>query len=157
MQDHCIAPERVAFVGRVALSKYFRTYNHVDIALDTFPYAGGTTTCDALWMGVPVVTLAGRTAIGRAGVSILSNAGLPELIAQSPEEYIRIATDLASDLPRLAALRSTLRQRLLTSPLMDAKGFARDIEAAYRSMWRTWCQQESNDSPGCGGAVVCQP
>jgi predicted O-linked N-acetylglucosamine transferase (SPINDLY family) len=108
----------------------------VDIALDTFPYHGTTTTCEALWMGVPVVTLAGQTHASRVGVSLLSNLGHPEWIATSPEGYVKIAVELAGDLPRLAQLRSTLRGRMEASPLMDAPGFAREIEAAYREMWR---------------------
>jgi predicted O-linked N-acetylglucosamine transferase (SPINDLY family) len=90
-------------------------------------------------MGVPVVSLVGRTAVGRGGASILTNVGLPELIAQTPQQYVQIATDLAMDLPRLAELRRTLRARMQASPLMDAPRFARNIEAAYRQMWRNWC------------------
>jgi predicted O-linked N-acetylglucosamine transferase (SPINDLY family) len=93
-------------------------------------------------MGVPVITLAGQSHVSRVGVSILSNAGLPELIAHSPDEYVAIATALAGDLPRLRELRSTLRQRMQSSPLMDAAGFARGIESAYREMWRKWCQRQ---------------
>jgi predicted O-linked N-acetylglucosamine transferase (SPINDLY family) len=107
--------------------------------LDTYPYNGHTTTCDALWMGVPVVSLAGQTAVGRGGLSILSTIGLPELVADSQELYVRLASDLAHDSGRLGELRSTLRQRMAQSPLMDAPRFARNIEAAYRQMWRTWC------------------
>ena len=110
-----------------------------DIGLDPFPCNGGTTTCDALWMGVPVVTLAGRTAVGRGGVSILSNLGLPELIAQTPQQYIQIASDLPMDAARLGELRRTLRQRMRASPLMNAPRFARNVELAYRQMWRDWC------------------
>ncbi|HMD53422.1 MAG TPA: hypothetical protein VKJ65_02595, partial [Phycisphaerae bacterium] len=91
------------------------------------------------YMGVPLVSLAGKTAVSRAGKSILSNVGLPELIAKTPEEYIQIAVKLAGDLPRLAELRKTLRQRMENSSLMDAKSFARDIESAYRDMWQKWC------------------
>jgi protein O-GlcNAc transferase len=89
---------------------------------------------------VPVITLAGRTHVSRVGVSLLSNMGLPELIAESPEDYIKIAVELANDLPRLQELRSTLRRRMEQSPLMDPQKFARNIEAAYRQMWRTWCE-----------------
>ena len=121
------------------LAVYFQRYQSIDIALDTFPFGGGTTTCNALWMGVPVVSLAGRTAVGRAGLSILSNVGLPELVANTPEQYMRLAVRLANDLPRLKDLRSTLRARMQASPLMDAPRFARNIEAAYRQMWRNWC------------------
>ncbi len=90
-------------------------------------------------MGVPVVSLAGQTAVGRGGVSILSNVGLPELIARTPEQYVRIAVELAQDLPRLSELRGTLRDRMQASPLMNAPRFARNMEAAYRDMWQRWC------------------
>lgn len=136
---HGVAPERVIFVGRMSLQDYFRAYEQIDVALDPFPYGGGTTSCDALWMGVPVVTLAGRTGVGRGGLSLLSNLGLTELAAHDTEEYVRIAVELARDLPRLSQLRATLRQRMQGSPLMDAVGFARSVEAAYRDMWRRWC------------------
>jgi len=143
LRDRGIAPGRIEFLERVSPSQYFAAHHRIDIALDPFPYAGGTTTCDALWMGVPVVTLAGQTAVGRAGVSILSNVGLPELIAQSTQEYIQIAAALAGDLPRLSNLRATLRQRMESSPLMDAPAFARAIEDAYRTMWQTWCAKQN--------------
>jgi predicted O-linked N-acetylglucosamine transferase (SPINDLY family) len=91
-------------------------------------------------MGVPVVTLAGRTAVGRSGVSILSNAGVPELVARTPDEYVCLAADLAGNLPRLRELRATLRERMQSSRLMDATGFARAVESAYRDLWRKWCE-----------------
>jgi predicted O-linked N-acetylglucosamine transferase (SPINDLY family) len=94
-------------------------------------------------MGVPVVTLRGSTAVARGGVSILSNIGLSELIAESPEQYIQIATDLANDVPRLSRLRSQLREQMLRSPLMDAPQFARDMEAIYRRIWRDWCEKSA--------------
>jgi predicted O-linked N-acetylglucosamine transferase (SPINDLY family) len=97
---------------------------------------------DALWMGVPVVTLAGRTAVGRGGVTILSNLGLLELIARTPEQYVAIAVGLARDLDRLASLRSGLRARMQASPLMDGKQYAADVEAAWRRMWETWCASQ---------------
>jgi protein O-GlcNAc transferase len=131
-------PGRLQFVGAQGVENYFRQYGEIDIALDPFPFCGGTTTCDALWMGTPVVTLRGRTAVGRGGVSILSNIGLTELIAENKEEYVRIAAELAGDLPRLSALRGGLRERMRNSPLMDAGQFARDMETAYREMWRRW-------------------
>jgi predicted O-linked N-acetylglucosamine transferase (SPINDLY family) len=131
-----VDPHRVAFIGYVPLEKYFAAYNQIDMALDTFPYAGGTTTLDALWMGVPVVSLAGDTAVSRGGLSILSNLGLHELVATTPEQYVQIAADLARDLPRLNQLRASLRARMQASPLMNARQFARDVEAAYRQMWR---------------------
>jgi protein O-GlcNAc transferase len=117
---------------------HLNAYNQMDIALDTFPYHGTTTTCEALWMGVPVISLAGQTHASRVGVSLLNNVGLPELVAHTPDQYIEIATSLAKDLPRLAELRRALRPRMQKSPLMDAPRFARDIEAAYRQMWHNW-------------------
>ena len=135
-----LSPERVRFVDTVSTADYFRLYEQMDVALDPFPYGGGTTTCDALWMGVPVVSLAGLTAVGRSGLSILSNVGLPELVAGDVESYVRIASELADDLTRLRKLRATLRERMQASPLMDAPRFARNIEAAYRWMWQNACQ-----------------
>ncbi len=141
-----IKGKRVEFAGFMPAEKYFDLYRRIDIALDTFPYGGGTTTCDALWMGVPVVSLAGQTAVGRGGLSILSNVGLPELVARSPEQYVEIAAGLAGDLPRLSRLRGTLRERMARSPLMDGARFARHVEAAYRAMWRKWCAKEGGQT-----------
>jgi predicted O-linked N-acetylglucosamine transferase (SPINDLY family) len=130
---------RLRFVELLPLREYFGLYHQIDLALDPFPFAGGTTTCDALWMGVPVVSLAGATAVSRGGLSLLSNIGLPEFVAQTEQEYLRIAVDAANDLHRLAHLRATLRERMRASPLMDEPRFARHIETAYRTMWERWC------------------
>jgi predicted O-linked N-acetylglucosamine transferase (SPINDLY family) len=146
LSDSGIDPNRLSFINKLPLPEYMRQYHTIDIGLDPFPYVGGTTTCDALWMGVPVVTLRGQTAIARGGVSILTNAGLPELIVDSPDQYVQIAVDLARDLPPLINLRSNLREKMRTSPLMDASRFARDMEAAYRQMWLTYLSQH----PGKG-------
>jgi predicted O-linked N-acetylglucosamine transferase (SPINDLY family) len=143
-----IDASRLEFVGFQPWPAYIELYNRIDIALDPFPCNGGITTCDGLWMGVPVVTLRGQTAVGRAGSSILHNIGLVELIATSQEQYVRIATELADDLDRLAGVRSSLRDRLRSSPLMDAGQFARDVEGAYRQMWRSWCVQQGGAGPG---------
>jgi protein O-GlcNAc transferase len=134
-----IEVNRLDFVGHAPLAEYFRRYQQIDIALDPTPYCGGTTTCDALWMGVPVVSLAGMTAVSRGGSSILSNVGVPELVARDSEDYVRIATELARELPRLSSLRDLLRSRMRISPLMDAPTYAKDLESAYRRMWRAWC------------------
>jgi predicted O-linked N-acetylglucosamine transferase (SPINDLY family) len=130
---------RIEFVGHVPLAAYMDTYQRIDIALDPFPYTGGTTTCDALWMGVPVVTLAGSTAVHRGGVSILSNLGMPQLIAQSVDQYVQIATKLAGDVVKLTEMRKAMREKMLHSPLMDAPAFARGVETLYRSIWQKWC------------------
>jgi protein O-GlcNAc transferase len=134
-----IDPARIEFVDRLPLQEYLARYGQIDIALDTTPFAGGTTTCDALWMGVPVVTLSGQTAVGRSGVSLLSNVGLPELIARTGEQYVDIAAELAGDLPQLSELRQSLREKMRNSPLMDARRFTKDMEAAYRQIWRELC------------------
>jgi predicted O-linked N-acetylglucosamine transferase (SPINDLY family) len=139
-QAHGIDPQRLRLFDRQSGPEYLKLHHAVDIALDPFPYNGHTTSYDALYMGVPLVTLTGQRAVSRAGLSILTNLNLTELVARSPEQYVQIATSLAADLPRLADLRRTLRPRLEQSPLMDAPRFARDIEAAYRQMWLTYCQ-----------------
>jgi len=138
-----VDPSRVELVSHVPSKDYFTTYNRIDIALDPFPWAGGITTCDALYMGVPVVTLPGATAVSRGGKTLLTNVGLTDLIATSPEDYVRIASGLAGDGARLSALRSSLRTKLENSPVMNAQGFARDVESLYRRAWRAWCE-----SPG---------
>ena len=136
--------DRITFVARQPRLRYLELYHRIDIGLDTFPYNGHTTSLDAFWMGVPVVTLVGTTAVGRAGLSLLTNLGLPELVASTREQFVTIAAGLAHDLPRLGQLRATLRARMQASPLMDAARFARSIEAAYREMWRRNKGDKSN-------------
>ena len=131
---------RVLFELRTDAAHYFALYNNIGVALDPFPYPGGTTTCDALYMGVPVVTLAGKSAISRGGVSILSNVGLPEFIAKDKAEYVGLVLRIAGDSARRAHLRATLRKQMQGSPLMNAKQLARDVETAFRSIWRGWCE-----------------
>jgi predicted O-linked N-acetylglucosamine transferase (SPINDLY family) len=135
LAQYGVTSDRVTFAEMAPLAEYYRYYHHIDVALDPFPYGGGTTTCDALWMGVPVVTLAGQTAVGRGGLSILSNLGLTEWVAQDRKQCIQIAQSLAGNLARLGELRATLRDRMRASPLMDAARFARHVEAAYRIRW----------------------
>jgi predicted O-linked N-acetylglucosamine transferase (SPINDLY family) len=127
-----VDPGRVEFIGKVPFADYLKLYRRVDIALDSFPYAGGTTTCDALWMGVPVVTLAGEIAVHRGGVSLLKNVGLPELVAKDIDQYIAIATELASSRKRYP----NLRQRLESSIVMNPREFTSDLESALRQIWR---------------------
>jgi protein O-GlcNAc transferase len=117
---------------------HLELYHQIHIALDTFPYHGTATTCEALWMGVPVITLAGTTHVSRVGASLLSNLGLPELIANGPDQYVKIAADLANDRARLTELRRTLRDRMADSLLTDGPLFAREVESNYRRMWRKW-------------------
>lgn len=131
---------RVAFVDfRDRRRDYMRLYRDVDIFLDTVPYNGHTTSLDAMWMGVPVVTLIGHTVVGRAGWSQLNNLQLTELAARDEAGFVRIASELAADAPRLMELRRTLRERMAASPLIDMPRYARSLEAAFRTMWRAWC------------------
>jgi predicted O-linked N-acetylglucosamine transferase (SPINDLY family) len=138
-----IAPERVTFQSFVPRPDYLRLYHHIDIGLDTFPYNGQTTTLDAAWMGVPVVTIVGRTSAARAGASLLWNLGTPELVADSPDQFVSTAVALAQDSKRLNSYRTSLRQQLQKSPLMDAPRFTRNVEIAFRTMWQRWCKTKA--------------
>jgi predicted O-linked N-acetylglucosamine transferase (SPINDLY family) len=131
-----IASDRVQLRGMVDFPIYMNQHNEVDIALDTFPFVGHTTSCHALFMGVPVVTLAGATHRSRMGASLLINIGQAELVARDEDDYVRIAQSLADDLPRLTQLRATLRQRIEQSPVGDARAFTRNLESAYLAMIR---------------------
>ena len=135
---HGIAPSRLELRGFVPIAQAPASYAEIDIALDPFPFCGGMTSLEALWLGVPVITLAGETIASRQSASMLMNLGLPELIAEDPAQYVNKSAQLARDLPRLAGLRSGLRQRFASSALMDYAGFARELETAYRDMWLRW-------------------
>jgi predicted O-linked N-acetylglucosamine transferase (SPINDLY family) len=135
-----VDPARLDFrQPRAGSAEYLRHYPEMDVQLDPFPWTGHTTGCESLWMGVPMVTLRGRTHAGRMVASVLHSAGLPDWIAETPDEYVRLAARWANDRPALAALRAGLREKLLRSKLCDAAGFARQVEDAYRAMWRAWC------------------
>jgi len=130
-----VDPQRVTFQQFRSFADYLASYGDIDIALDTLPVSGGTTTCDALWMGVPVITLAGDLPTGRSGVSILNNVGLHRFVARDVGEFVQIAAALARDRNPLAHVRSELRERLSRSRVMDAPAFARDFEDVIRTMW----------------------
>ena len=134
-----VDPQRLRMSDITPFSVYFRHFLDVDVALDPFPYAGGTTTMDALYMGVPVVTLEGRWATARAGITLMKNVGHPDWIARNADEYVQIATNLVSDLNSLAQLRQSLRQTMIQSPLMNGKHFALDMEDAYQRAWQRYC------------------
>jgi len=146
LQRHGVGPQRVEFVPFCPRPEYLELYHRLDLVLDTFPYNGHTTSLDALWMGVPVITMAGELSVSRAGLSQLSNLGLPEFVARTEDDYVQIAEEWAADLQRLAQLRATLRQRTESSVLMDAPRFARQIEEAYRQMWGLWCSGRMKSS-----------
>lgn len=141
---HGIGPEQLIFEGLSSRKDYLACYGRVDIALDPFPYPGGTTTVEALWMGVPVLTLQGDRFLSRQGLGLLMNAGLPDWIAADPVDYVRRATTHAHDLHALAMLRAALRQQVLASPLFNASDFARHFESALRRMWHVWCAQQAS-------------
>lgn len=136
-----IDPARLDLVYTTPQPSAWAAYGGVDIALDPFPHNAGTTTIEALWQGVPVISRADRATVGRFGASILGAVGLPELVAPDDDSYVATATRLASDRPTLAALRAGLRARVERSPLRDANGLAREVEAAYRTLWQQWCER----------------
>jgi predicted O-linked N-acetylglucosamine transferase (SPINDLY family) len=133
--------ERITLVPYVSLQDYFGWLKAVDIALDTTPYSGGTTTCDALWMGVPVITAPGPRPCSRSAASILASVGLADCITADAGEYLERAVDFARRPQALAELRASLRGRMRASPLMDEPGFARSFERVYRELWRRWCAE----------------
>ena len=135
--------DRIDMMGWVETGSHLGIYGGADIGLDTFPYNGTTTTCEALWMGVPVVTLAGDRHSGRVGASLLSTVGLGELVAQSPAAYIETALGLAGDRQALGRLRGRLRSMIAEGGLTDAPTFTAALEAAYRGMWRAWCARRT--------------
>jgi predicted O-linked N-acetylglucosamine transferase (SPINDLY family) len=143
-----VAPERVSFFDYVPLTPelsqgaLLHRYNEIDVALDTFPYTGMTTTLDALWMGVPVVSLVGERNLGRAGLSLLSNVGLADFAVLSVDAYVETAVRLSNDKTGLTELRASLRSRMQASPLLNAEGFTRKLEVSFRDMWVEWCQRQ---------------
>lgn len=142
---HGIPVERLAFRPRMPLAAFLAMHSEIDLALDTFPYAGGATSCHSLWMGVPFVTLVGDRYMARMGLSLLEEVGLGELAARTADDYVAIAARAARDPACLARLRATMRERLAASPLVDGAAFVRNLEAAYRAMWRAWC---ADPAPG---------
>jgi predicted O-linked N-acetylglucosamine transferase (SPINDLY family) len=143
---HGIDPARLDFSGGVAPAELLSVYNRVDIALDPFPYSGGLTTCEALWMGVPVLTCAGETFAGRHSLSHLSNVGLGDLVARDHQDYVARAVQWAAALDWLSDLRQVLRARVAAAPLCDGPRFAAHLLAALRGLWRDWCASAQSSS-----------
>ncbi len=135
-----ISAERIILQPSSPAPKHLESYNLVDIGLDTFPFNGAATTCEALWMGVPVITVAGTAYHSRVGVSLLSNVGLPEMVSKTSDEYVSTAINLAKDLNRLQSLREHLRDMMICTPLCDAKRFTANLEMCYRRIWVEWCK-----------------
>lgn len=137
--EHGINNERIILYSwSKSKIEHFELYNKVDIGLDTFPYNGVTTTCEAMWMGVPVIALRGDRHCGRCAASILTQVNLLDFIAESADEYVKIAVTMAADLETLSTLRNDMRSLMRESPLFDSKGLMRDVESAYRDMWRKY-------------------
>jgi protein O-GlcNAc transferase len=134
--SHDIEPQRLDFFPMSSYADYLATYHQVDVVLDPFPFSGSATTCDALWMGVPVITCPGETFASRHSLSHLSNVGQMETIAHDLDEYVDLAVALASDLPRMAAIRARLREQMAASPLCDGPRFAKNFTALLREVWR---------------------
>lgn len=146
--EHGIDPARISMVGWApGMREHLMSWGDVDIALDSYPYAGTTTTCEALWMGVPVVTLAGSSHVSRVGVSLLRQVGLDDLVATDWDDYVRRVARLAADAPRRRALRSSLRATMRAAMLGDGARFARDVEAALRAMWRGYVSSPRAQAP----------
>jgi predicted O-linked N-acetylglucosamine transferase (SPINDLY family) len=139
-----VTEDRLDLVGRIPIDAYLASYREVDIALDSFPYNGATTTCDALLMGVPVATVAGARAIARGGVSLLSTIGLSDWIADSPQDLASLLQRQTRDPARLALLRAELPRKMRTSALMDGARFARNLETIFRAAWQRACGESGN-------------
>ncbi len=143
-----VARTRLDLLGGTAHADLMRQYQRIDIALDPFPYSGGLTTCEALWMGVPVVTCPGETFASRHALSHLSNVGLTETIAADRHAYVRLAVALAADLPRLTTLRGSLREQMAASPLCDGPRFAKNFMRLLRGIWKAWCDEQTDIAHG---------
>ena len=137
--NHNIDNNRVIMEGRSPRQELLVNYQHIDIALDPFPFGGGTTTAECLWMGVPVITMKGDRWVGRVSESILNAVGLPELVADNLDAYRSLAITLSNDIPRLESLRFKLRKTMEASPFCDGKRFTKNLEMIYQSMWKDWC------------------
>jgi predicted O-linked N-acetylglucosamine transferase (SPINDLY family) len=142
LSERGVDPARLSFRGTLSLSEHLELVSQVDIALDSFPYSGQTTTCECLWMGVPVVTLAGERFASRVSAAILRRAGFDDWVAESVPEYVDIAVRKASTLSELSALRGSMRAQFSGSPVMDGARVARELEDAYRFAWREWCREQ---------------
>jgi len=140
--QHGIAAERLMFKDAVEKREHFAVYQEIDIALDTYPYNGATTTCEALWMGVPVLSLSGETHPSRMGLSILSCVGLSDLVSNEPEIFIQKTVDLAQDVSRLQTLHHSIREQMQHSPLMQAAPFTRYLETLYQQVWADYCSTD---------------
>jgi len=150
-EEFGISTNRVKIVGWKPSVEHLKLYGQVDIVLDTYPFNGCITTLEGLWMGVPPVSLVGKNSLlSRSGLSILTRVGLEFFAASTPDEFVSKTTALSRNLPALAKIRASLRQRMNLSSLCDAKGYAESVEDAYRKMWYRWCQGPGVETPDSG-------
>jgi predicted O-linked N-acetylglucosamine transferase (SPINDLY family) len=141
-----VVSTRLEMHDRLPQREFLDMHNRIDIALDPFPFSGTTTTCQSLWMGAPVITLAGRVHAARVTTGMLTSIGLAELVANGDDEYVNIATRLARNIGKVAELRSGMRQRMLNSPLTDAVRFTLHLENAYRTVWKDRCGRQAQST-----------
>jgi predicted O-linked N-acetylglucosamine transferase (SPINDLY family) len=151
MAEAGIAAERLIFTERLHLVAYLELHHRVDFILDTFPFAGLTVSALAAWMGVPTLTVAGKTPAARAGASLQHALGLDDFIAQDPEDFVQKAVALASDFGRLAEIRASMRERMAVR-FTDSKSYMRSFESALRDAWRKWCAESPDAPPEAGEA-----
>jgi predicted O-linked N-acetylglucosamine transferase (SPINDLY family) len=149
---HGIEPQRILLEAGALHADLLASYNRVDLALDPFPYSGGLTTCEALWMGVPVITLRGDRFAGRHSTSHLSNGGLPGFVAETADEYVQIAVQWATDLKALAALRAQLRPKMAASPVCDSEAYTAELETRLRELWSGWCSAQPTAIPAAASS-----
>jgi protein O-GlcNAc transferase len=147
---HGVAIARIRFHGMLPLADYRRVLQQCDISLDSFPYNGGTTSCETLWLGLPLVTMKGQSFVTRMGYALLKEIGLSDLVADTPADLVRIAVGLANDLPRLEQLRNGMRARLAQSTLADEAKFTRGLEQAYRQMWLQYLAENAATAEKAG-------
>ena len=140
---HGVGPDRIVVLGKTSRHDHLLAYGRIDLQLDPFPHGGGVTAVEGLLMGVPCLTLRGDRQSGRVAASFLTTLGLADLVAESLDEYVAIACRLAADLGRLSHERSTLRERLLASPIVNREAYTRAVEGAYRTLWRRWCAEQT--------------
>ena len=145
-ESHGVAGERIEIVGHLPFQEYLGLFHRLDLLLDTHPYNGCITTLEGLWMGVPILTLTGQTFVSRMGLSILKRLGLEVFAASSTDGYVAKVHALTAQIDALAQIRQSLRAMMLASPLCDPGRMGRELEQAYRSLWRTWCQWRANGS-----------
>jgi protein O-GlcNAc transferase len=144
--DAGVSEERIVLESSASFLEYFQFFSRIDLVLDTFPAAAAPISCHALYMGVPIITRTGDASLSRVTASLLHNVELPSLIADSAESFVRIAVDTSKDLPRLRQIRSTLRPTMQKSPLMNETHFVRNVETAYRNLWKDWCANPQKES-----------